>query len=190
MHHLRPQFYYLASGLFNQPDAERIATLHQLVTDILAKNTLDNAFHTSLKQLETVLHYDDDMQPEYSRLFVLATPRVEAQPFGSYWLEENKQLMGETTVEIKKMMAEYGIVVTEQSGFLPDHITIELEFMAFLVNSHNDISQSHRSILLKKHLSCWIPPFLETLRQQHPSPFYVASSDFLTLLLKWDLANP
>ena len=53
-----------------------------------------------------------------------------APPYGSVYLEKNRQIMGDTTMGVLKSYQEAGLSVDEKEP--PDHIAIELEFMSFL----------------------------------------------------------
>ncbi|MEN8215055.1 MAG: molecular chaperone TorD family protein [Pseudomonadota bacterium] len=176
---MRPQLYLFASGLFNQPTLARLEMQRGLLAQLLS--AANAPWRETLIALEPQLNYDEDIETEYSRLFILAFPNVTVQPFGSYWLEEDQRLMGKSSLEIKEMMASHGIEIAENSGLLPDHIVSELEFMAYLA-SHEDTQQTQQQ-LLEQHLARWIPPFTAALRAAKPAPYYRLAADFIELLI-------
>jgi len=109
------------------------------------------------------------------------------QPYGSYWLETEQCLMGRSTMEIKEMMAEYGIEVAENTGLLPDHIVSELEFMAYLANLDDEkVVQTQRQ-LLEQHLLRWMPQFIAALKKVEPASYYQLAADFLDQLINSDV---
>jgi len=174
---MRPQLYLFASGLFNQPTPARLEMQRGLLAQLLS----DAPWRETLIALDSQLNYNEDIETEYSRLFILAFPNVTVQPFGSYWLEEEQRLMGKSSLEIQEMMASHGIEIAENSGLLPDHIVSELEFMAYLV-SQEDTQQTQQQ-LLEQHLARWTPQFTAALRAAKPAPYYRLAADFIDQLI-------
>ena len=181
---MRSQLYLLASGLFMQPESSRLHQLQALLEEVLA-NATNEPWQASLAAFKPYLNYDDNLESEYSRLFILALPQIPAQPFGSYWLENPPRLLGDSTVAIQTMMAEYGIEVAENSGLLPDHLVAELEFMAYLISLEEKTWQTQWQ-LLEQHLARWTPLFTSALRMAHPHHFYRLASNYLDKLIVWD----
>jgi len=173
---MRPQLYLFASGLFNQPTPARLEMQRGLLAQLLYA-----PWRETLIALDSQLNYNEDIETEYSRLFILAFPNVTVQPFGSYWLEEDQRLMGKSSLEIQEMMASHGIEIAENSGLLPDHIVSELEFMAYLASQED--TQETQQQLLEQHLARWIPQFTAALRAAKPAPYYRLAADFIELLI-------
>lgn len=183
---MRPQLYFLASGLFNQPTPARLEMLRGLLAELLSAMPPDTPpWGETLLALKSQLDYDEKMEAEYSRLFILAFPSQPVQPFGSYWLENDQRLLGGSTIEIKELMAAHGIEVADNTGLLPDHIVSELEFMAYLASS-DETAQPTQQKLLTQHFSRWMPQFTAALREVNPAPRYRLAADFLDQLLDWD----
>lgn len=183
---MRPQLYLLASGLFNQPTHTRLKGLHSLLSELLSAMPADAPWRKTLIALEPHLNYDKNLEVEYSRLFILAFPNATVQPYGSYWIETEQCLMGRSTMEVKEMMAEYGIEVAENTGLLPDHIVSELEFMAYLANQDDEKAlQTQRQLL--EHLIRWTPQFITALKKAEPVPYYQLTADFLDQLINSDV---
>ena len=184
---MRPQLYLLASGLFNQPTHTRLKGLHSLLSELLSAMQADAPWRKTLIALEPHLNYDKNLEVEYSRLFILAFPNATVQPYGSYWIETEQCLMGRSTMEVKEMMAEYGIEVAENTGLLPDHIVSELEFMAYLANLDDEkVVQTQRQ-LLEQHLLRWMPQFIAALKKVEPASYYQLAADFLDQLINSDV---
>jgi TorA maturation chaperone TorD len=173
----------LASGLFNQPTKERLEALPELLAQLQAAMP-DAPWAKILRALETEMTYEKAKEIEYSRLFILDRLNTLAQPFGSYWLESDQGLLGKTTIEVKKMMAEHGIEVADNVGLLPDHIVSELEFMAYLASQDGTLETQNR--LLEQHLAQWVPQFIAAIHAAKPTTYYRLAADFLEKLLTWD----
>ena len=179
---MRPQLYMFASGLFAQPTREYLKILRVLLEKLLLETQMP--WHNTLIALKQEMDYDEELEAEYSRLFILGLPQVPAQPFGSFWLERSQQLLGDSTLEIKKMMAENGIEIAENSGLLPDHIVSELEFMAYLASQEE--TKQRQQQLFEQHLDLWIPQFTAALLAANPLPRYRLAAEFIEQLFAWE----
>ena len=71
----------------------------------------------------------DELLLEYTALF-LGPFSIPAQPFASVYLDKERALMGDSTMEVKKIYAKNK--VEHDVPGPPDHIAIELEFMSLL----------------------------------------------------------
>ncbi len=80
----------------------------------------------------------------------------------------------------------------------PDHITVELEFMAFLAKKealalrtgapdNASICRDTASAFLRDHLGCWGPAFGLRARAVASSPWYSALGELLAVWIEWDL---
>jgi len=76
-----------------------------------------------------VKNNQEELLIEYSGLF-LGPFGAPAHPYGSVYLEQERTLMGDSTMEVLKLYAQSG--VKYEGDEPPDHIAIELEFMSFL----------------------------------------------------------
>jgi TorA maturation chaperone TorD len=182
---MRSELYLFASGLFNQPTKERLAGLQNLLTHTKSIAEPDVPWRETLIALEPELNYNEELETEYSRLFILAVPAVPAQPFGAYWLENDQCLLGDSTLEVKNMMVSHGIEVTQNSGLLPDHIVSELEFMAYLADNDEQETWQTQQQLFVQHIHRWMPQFTEALRAANPAPiaYYRLAADYLDQLI-------
>jgi putative dimethyl sulfoxide reductase chaperone len=178
----QPQLYLLASGLFNQPTPARLSDLQNLLNELLQTIPENAPELPILSAIQSQLIYSEDLETEYIRLFILAFPNQPVQPFASYWLEADQGLMGNSTIEIKKMMAEHGIEVAENSGLLPDHIVSELEFLAYLASQDDENARQTQQQLLEQHCVHWIPQFIEAVHKSNPIPYYQLAADYLKQL--------
>ncbi|MGA1847447.1 TorD/DmsD family molecular chaperone [Deferribacter abyssi] len=88
-----------------------------------------------------------DMEAEYVRLFVSNYGGVVAVPYASYYLEEEKLLMGETTVALRDMMNNEGFILREDIKEVVDHIHIILEFCSGLINKIIDMKKKNENFI-------------------------------------------
>jgi TorA maturation chaperone TorD len=69
---------------------------------------------------------------EYTRLFIGPGP-LAAAPYGSVYLAPGRQVFAETTEEVRRLYAEEGLALSEGLHEPPDHVALEFEFAAFLL---------------------------------------------------------
>lgn len=184
---MRAHLYMLGAALFDEPRQEHQDALRALMWRVIYRSPVDARWVAPLLEIADAHDDVDELRSEYSRLFVLGEPKVAAQPYGSYWLEDEQLLMGRTTVEVGALMRRHGVDVDRRSGLLPDHLVSELEFMAYLAD-HNALESTlaTQSVLLHKHLAVWVPRFVRALRASEPPLFYRMAAHFLREVIAWD----
>jgi len=140
-----------------------------------------------------------EMRIEYSRLFV-GPFKLPAPPYGSVYLEEGHRLMGDSTLDAIRRYREAGVDVDPVQEDVPDHIAIELEFMAYLVHMQEEAttagdSDALRDALdkqtgfLERHLCAWVPEFATIVKSETESAFYRNLADATETFLAEDLAR-
>ena len=91
--------------------------------------------------------------------------------------------MGESTLDVRRRMAAEG--VAPAGSALPDHVGIELAFMAHLASQEasaweNEDPEKAREVLarqgsfLQTHILAWLPQFCHRVLVGHPHDFYAA----------------
>lgn len=123
----RCELYRIFVRIFSYPDAalsndlsRELASLQKLMEG----DTACPPAHVSLHELEVA----------YTRLFISHFGGVPAPPYGSVYLEESRQLMGQTSLYALRAYEGEGLNHT-QSIEPPDFIATELEFLYFLITS-------------------------------------------------------
>ena len=117
---------------------------------------------------------------DYAKLFV-GPFNLLAPPYGSVYLEGKSQVMGNSTIDVKKRYAEEGLDIGLKEA--PDHIAIELEFLYFLVfqeiaafndNDFNNMNlyQSKQKSFLETHLGVWVTDFTNNIAENTETVFY------------------
>ena len=80
-------------------------------------------------------------------------------------------------------------------GLMPDHITVELEFMHYLAFKESEASESGGDVesyrraerdFLDRQLANWLPRLQASLRSQRPLPFYRALGSLAARLVEYD----
>ena len=127
----------------------------------------------------------DDLAVEYARLFL--GPGRHISPHESVHHikpdEQDSQLWGKTTVEVKKFIESTGLQYRSEYRGLPDHISVELEFMEHMILQEARAwgEEDRDGVLdclnmekafMDQHLICWIPGFCEKIIREAEIPFY------------------
>ena len=122
----------------------------------------------------------EELQVDYTRLFINAVPQCPAPPFGSVYLESGRSLWGRTTEKVRDFYREHGFDIADTT-VVPDEISIELEFLGVLAGRelHKD-----EDYFLAEFFRPWFQPFRDIVTVQATHPFYIALMeliDFFTL---------
>jgi TorA maturation chaperone TorD len=114
-----------------------------------------------------------------------------AAPYGSVYLDKNRQIMGDTTIGVLRNYQEAGLAVDEKEP--PDHIAIELEFMSFLntreAKARAEGNAAGADTFFEKQKDFyheylrWVPDFCGAIKKGTKSPFYQSLADCLDSLM-------
>jgi TorA maturation chaperone TorD len=116
---------------------------------------------------------------DHARLFV-GPFRLLAPPYGSVYLEESR-IMGDSTLDVRDHYEREGLDTVIREA--PDHITVELEFMYYLVakqaqatNEGNlqdiQLYQQRQESFMGSHLARWLTAFTERVQKNAQTEFY------------------
>ena len=132
----------------------------------------------------------DRFQSEYIRLFEVG-PRGGAPCtlYGGHYANDRLRAME----ELVRFYNFFGLRLSP--GLMPDHITVELEFMHYLAFKESEASESGGDIesyqraqrdFLDRQLANWLPRLQASLRSQRPLPFYRALGSLTARLVEYD----
>ncbi|HUW13341.1 MAG TPA: molecular chaperone TorD family protein [Anaerolineae bacterium] len=118
------------------------------------------------------------LESEFARLFV-GPGRPVAHPFESVYREG--RTMGECTVDVRRRLAAEGVAPGD--NVLPDHVGIELAFMAHLASREASAWETgepeealevltRQDSFLQTHLLAWLPQFCHRVLVGRPHDFY------------------
>ena len=117
----------------------------------------------------------EDMRVAHAKLFVGPFDLL-APPYGSVYLDEERRVMGDSTMDVMNYYAKAGLDPSREVHEPPDHITTELEFMYYLAYQHLTLNDAQYLDLqrefLANHLSQWIPLFSARVLTGDIHPFY------------------
>ena len=194
-HLARADVYRLLSACYYQPeDAFLEEDVFSQLKTALAKASpsgvidaaaLDDCFKSS--GVEVLLL-------DYSRLF-LGPFEILAKPYGSVYLDGEKIVMGDSTMQALELYREGGFDVAEDFLEMPDHIAVELEFLyllSFRIGKASDDEEKARLIVLKQkfleeHLGRWVGTLSEAIRKGAQTDFYKRLADLTEQFVREDL---
>jgi TorA maturation chaperone TorD/NAD-dependent dihydropyrimidine dehydrogenase PreA subunit len=118
------------------------------------------------------------LEEEFTRLF-LGPGRPVAHPYESVYREG--QTMGATTLDVRRRLVEEGLA--PGGPWLPDHVAIELAFMAHLAAREalawdaDDSDEAwcqlrQQGSFLQEHLCAWLPQFCRRILAGRPMVYY------------------
>ena len=124
----------------------------------------------------------DALSLDFSRLF-LGPYKMHAPPYGSVYLDGERQIMGQSTLEVRNKYREAGLDISADFRNPPDHIAAELEFMYFLIlkeieaieNSDIDTTVTFlekQRAFLRENLGAWVFEFADTIEEKAETDFY------------------
>ncbi|MGB3212647.1 MAG: molecular chaperone TorD family protein [Desulforhopalus sp.] len=120
----------------------------------------------------------EDLQVEYTRLFINGIPHVAAPPYGSVYLE--KTLRGKYSDEILAYYQSLGYDLTKDAD-LPDSLIHQLEFLSLLAEDQNRDAEEE---FLDRFFLPWYPIFASNVKEEAQHPFYKIIISFIDFFTK------
>lgn len=119
---------------------------------------------------------------EHTRLFI-GPYRLPAPPYESVYRTDERLVMQQPTIEVRKAYREAGLEVKGIYTNPDDHISAELEFMEYLCGKtasslkSKDAQEAMKHIelqrkFLEEHLNKWVPAFSEDIIKNTNQDFY------------------
>lgn len=108
----------------------------------------------------------EDLQIEYTRLFINGVPHVIAPPFASVYMD--KSLQGAFALKTLQFYRDKGYDMTE-SADLPDNLIHELEFLSLLAEEQDHAGEEE---FLNTLFRPWFKHFCPRVAQETRHPYY------------------
>lgn len=190
--HQRLELYRIFARLLSYPDPSLLADINQEMT------TLQRLLQADEDLLPAGIH-QHELEVAYTRLFISHLGGIAAPPYGSVYLEESQQLMGQTSLCALRAYEGEGLNHT-QSVEPPDFIATELEFLYYLISREMEateqqnfaLSQAFRQKQIDFYLSLlqpWIGKFCQRiLNIADGHPLYRWSASMLLRFCQYEEA--
>ncbi|MFH2060988.1 MAG: molecular chaperone TorD family protein [Pseudomonadota bacterium] len=139
----------------------------------------------------------DILTVEYTRLFI-GPYSLPAPPYGSIYIEKERKVMGDSTMDALKHYQDFGLEIAGSLKEVPDHITIELEYLYFLIFKEiesiqfNDpeVTQTYmieQVSFLTDHLNRWVPDFTKNIVVNSGIEFYRSLANMTKTFIEEDI---
>ncbi len=162
----RANLYRLFSGLFlSEPTADFLIQFRDIF-GITINNTIDEITIDFMQLFSDAAGH----LPPYESLY-------------NYPLPDIPRLWGRATEEVQKLYHAQGLMIDEEIGIIPDHISAELLFMAHLIE--NDIAEIQNGFF-KNHIRVWVPDYCREIRQFAQTDFYIQAAGLLKEFISSD----
>ncbi len=194
---MRENSFRLLSACFYEPQKDLFIdeNLFGNLTEFL-KTVCPDAVEFSSDMGKSILNSsEEDLRVEYAKLFK-GPFELLAAPYGSVYLDEGRRVMGDSTMEVIELYEKEGLARSDDFKDLPDHITVEMEFMSFLIYKEieflqkSDINAARefadkQEVFLKNYLRRWVPEFCGKIKTGTDNRFYSCLADcILTFITK------
>lgn len=138
---------------------------------------------------------------EFTELFI--GPRGHISAHESVFVEADSGvggLWGAKTVEVKNFIESTGLKYESRFTGIPDHVSVELEFMQKLTGWESDkwingdrkgaeYCQSVQIMFLQQHLLVWLPELCDAVVKQAKLPFYRAMAELTNSFMEYEKQN-
>ena len=184
----------LMSHIFWGPSPERCEWLLQRpflsCLDLLDQNMGNGSFEKLRLFLEQNLDTEklnDELNQAYVRIFVSHKTGIIAPLYESCYAFDNAPLMGPPAMRMKGLLVSKGLDTSEQMNEPPDHLSIELEFLYFLLKTgwdhQDDTFVDEGRIFAAEVMKPWVRLFYEKLSNHDSESFYTLSASLTCSLL-------
>lgn len=192
----RKNIYKTLSELYCLPD-ENLPDRLDIISKSFSKISSNSLSCINLMQTEIDRNFDiTQLKIEFTRLFV-GPFGIPAPPYGSIYLENERKIMGDSTMDAKNRYEKFGLEMSEKFKDVPDHISVELEYMFFLIFKEVEsikssdpenvqVYISEQKSFLQNHLNMWIPDFTNCVSKFSENLFYINLSKLIFTFINED----
>lgn len=182
----RGDIYQWLAGAFYLPGKEMLG--ENFVSSLMkaSRSLRSTTWKQDADLLAGAVNSINELQPltiEYCRLFY-GPNSLEAPPYESVY-RDGHRLMGDSTMEVIRKYRAEGLEVLETANELPDHTSVEMEFMFYLSTREAEAWENgdapramgylaKQQAFLRGHLVRWIPEFCDQVTRTTRTEFYRA----------------
>lgn len=187
--------YQILSMGFQYPDSKWLQSFSEFLS------SGDHQYEASLSEMEQTIgdsiNPDMDLKAmanEYHLLFT-AGQALETAPYETEYLPGEVFVKTRELADIVGFYRAFGLDISSELHDRPDHICVELEFMAMLYikeayawdmdsTQNIEISMDARKKFLNDHIGIWMPSFCSSIESKSSMEFYTTLSKLALNFLK------
>ena len=192
------QIYLLLGRLFSYPAEEiQVVTRHASLNAAVMGLVESLPFTVSFGGFPAPSLLPEELESEYIRLFDLGF--AGSPPCSLYEADYRKGELSRAEIleELFRFYGHFDVSLGGAERDYPDHLVVELEFMAFLAGkeagaiargTQPDSYRLAQKDFLERHLGCWVPR-LDSRIQRVEEPFYRGVSAFMREFIEGHLSS-
>jgi TorA maturation chaperone TorD len=183
------------SEFFKEPTAEFVADvesgrLRSFFEDVFAALEIDAA---ALEGLSVKGDVYAKLKEDYRKLFIGPLPPyiLPVESVYKRWSNdpdcklsiaaEKGYLMGDPAMDMIKRYQADGVVIPDKYSSMPDHVALELEYMAYLCRNGN---VERQRAFYATHL-CWMDDLAKDIKKSDISRFYSTGAEITALIVRF-----
>jgi len=184
----REMYHFLAQIFLRPPTAAMLALLREegaaalLPADDESKSSWMREMDAFREELKDMTDPVAEMEAEHTALFVLPSGVL---PHEAVYLDEKKRLGGRISMSVASFYEEAAMEMSDECIEMPDHLGMELEFMARLCGLEKlfceeddqislQVCRTFQQDFMKRHLGCWAGQCCEAVMNEAGYGFYRA----------------
>lgn len=155
---------------------------------------IDEKSRGNLRQILSIIRSFKDgdslceyLEPAYVRLFISAKEGIPAPLYESCYEYENAPLMGKPASAMKERFEAKGLSIADEILEPPDHVSIELEYLYFLLekgwNDKDEAFITEASAFASDVMLPWVSKLSKRLASEKECRFYPLSATVLMGIL-------
>lgn len=155
---------------------------------------IDEKSRGNLRQILSIIRSFKDgdslceyLEPAYVRLFISAKEGIPAPLYESCYEYENAPLMGKPASAMKERFEAKGLSIADEILEPPDHVSIELEYLYFLLgkgwNDKDEAYITEASAFASDVMLPWVSKLSKRLASEKECRFYPLSATVLMGIL-------
>ncbi len=192
---VRSSTYYHLARLFEPPGAfladERVLEALHVALEAVNPTAAEHAAALRLALADEGL---ERVRRDHMKLFV-GPEQLLAPPYGSIYLDGQRELMGPSTKAVERLYAQAGLRQADELKDAPDHVRVELDVMPLCIERTIDAVDASeweraealvrvQAALLQNHLSRWVTPFATLVRAGAATEYHRRVADLLEAVIK------
>jgi len=172
----RDIYLYLAYS-FRLPSLKEWETNQKYFLNRFSKNKDPKFFDFCHRSIQNYRHCIKELIWEYTRLFI-GPYHLNCPPYESIYRDDQRLVMSKYASEVWKFYDQIGLTLRSNLNELPDHISLELEFVSELLarairlKKERDYYLKLKNKFLAEHILKWIPQFCHDVEAYTKLDYY------------------